>query len=156
MCQKDRPHYTHDWRELHAHLLYPELNVKARVEQDGDVWSRLMVRVEETRDSFRLLKGLLQEGMKEPECVNENLNLKALDDKRMISGQPAWGCVESPRGTEVVWLMLDEDRRIYRCRIRSASYANWPAVPLTIPGNIVPDFPLINKSFELCYSCCDR
>jgi len=52
--------------------------------------------------------------------------------------------------------MLDEERKIYRCRVRSASYANWPAVPLTVPGNIVPDFPLINKSFELCYSCCDR
>lgn len=147
-------HY--DWRELHAHLLYPELKVKAMVEQDGDVWARLMVRVEETRESFRFLKGLLQEGITEPQCVHSNPDLKALESKRMIPWQPTWGCVESPRGTDVVWLMLDDESKIYRCRIRSASYANWPAVPLTVPGNIVPDFPLINKSFELCYSCCDR
>jgi len=144
----------YDWRELHAHLLYPELEVKAMVEQNGDVWSRLMVRVEETRESFRFLRELLQEGMMEPEYVPANSN--TLDDKIMIPWQPAWGCVESPRGTDVVWLMVDDERKIYRCRIRSASYANWPAVPITIPGNIVPDFPLINKSFELCYSCCDR
>jgi len=45
---------------------------------------------------------------------------------------------------------------VYRYRVRSATYSNWPAVPLAVKGNIVPDFPLINKSFELCYACCDR
>ncbi|AFQ43184.1 NADH-quinone oxidoreductase subunit C [Desulfosporosinus meridiei] len=144
----------YDWRELHAHLVYPELKVKAMVENEGDVWSRLMVRVEETRESFRFLRELLQKGWMESEVLD--VNPKALEENMMIPWQPAWGCVESPRGTDVVWLMLDDNNKIYRCRIRSASYANWPAVPLTVPGNIVPDFPLINKSFELCYSCCDR
>lgn len=144
---------AYDWRELHAHLLYPELKVKAMVQQEGDVWSRLMVRVEETRESFRFLRELLQMGMMKP--ADQEIYPKALEDQE-VPWQPAWGCVESPRGTDVVWLMLDAERKIYRCRIRSASYANWPAVPLTVPGNIVPDFPLINKSFELCYSCCDR
>ena len=81
---------------------------------------------------------------------------KSFSEHRLQAWLPAWGCVESPRGTDVIWLMLDDLNKIYRCRVRSASYANWPAVPLTVPGNIVPDFPLINKSFELCYSCCDR
>jgi len=144
-----------DWRELHAYLLYPELNVQSMVEDAGDVWSRLMVRVKETRESFRFLQTLLEEGMKETEG-RSTTTLNSISSHKMRPFQPAWGCAESPRGTDVVWLMLDEERKIYRCRIRSASYANWPAVPLTVPGNIVPDFPLINKSFELCYSCCDR
>lgn len=143
-----------DWRELHAHLLYPELNVKSMVEEDGDCWSRLVVRVKEARESFRFLEVLLREGMESSR--HDDANSKPLTDTKLRSWQPAWGCVESPRGTDVVWLMLDEEAKIYRCRVRSASYANWPAVPLTVPGNIVPDFPLINKSFELCYSCCDR
>ena len=143
-----------DWRELHAHLLYPELGVKSMVEQDGDAWSRLMVRVKETRESFRFLNTLLYEAMQGPEFNYDKPTSIAVDKiKRMY---PAWGCVESPRGTDVIWLMLDSEGKIFRCRVRSASYANWPAVPLTVPGNIVPDFPLINKSFELCYSCCDR
>lgn len=143
-----------DWRELHAYLLYPELKVSAIVEQEGDVWSRLMVRVKETRESFRFLKSLLHEAMKGPEFDYDKSPSMAVEKIKPLS--PAWGCVESPRGTDVIWLMLDDEGKIYRCRIRSASYANWPAVPLTVPGNIVPDFPLINKSFELCYSCCDR
>jgi Ni,Fe-hydrogenase III large subunit len=143
-----------DWRELHDHLLYPELKVRSIVEHDGDVWSRLMVRVRETRESFRFLNTLLREAMKGPE--HENGKSSTISIEKIKPMTPAWGCVESPRGTDVIWLMLDEEGKIYRCRVRSASFANWPAVPLTVPGNIVPDFPLINKSFELCYSCCDR
>ena len=143
-----------DWRELHAHLLYPELKVKSIIEHDGDVWSRLIVRVRETRESFQFLDTLLREAMQGPEFTYDNPASIAKEEIKPMSS--AWGCVESPRGTDVIWLMLDGEGKIYRCRIRSASYANWPAVPLTMPGNIVPDFPLINKSFELCYSCCDR
>jgi Ni,Fe-hydrogenase III large subunit len=52
--------------------------------------------------------------------------------------------------------MADDAGRVDRLRIRSASYANWPLVARAVVGNVVPDFPLINKSFELCYACCDR
>jgi Ni,Fe-hydrogenase III large subunit len=41
-------------------------------------------------------------------------------------------------------------------RLRTASYANWPALAHATAGNLLPDFPLINKSFELCYACVDR
>ncbi len=145
---------ANDWREHHAHLLYPELNVKSMIEQDGDACSRLLVRVNETRESFRFLDTLLREAIKGPASEDKGTTPLTLEKFRQFA--PAWGCVESPRGTDVIWLMLDGEDKIYRCRIRSASYANWPAVPLTAPGNIVPDFPIINKSFELCYSCCDR
>jgi Ni,Fe-hydrogenase III large subunit len=33
---------------------------------------------------------------------------------------------------------------------------NWPALTIAVQGDIIPDFPLINKSFELCYACLDR
>lgn len=149
---------SQDWRECHAHLLYPELGVKPQVEQDGDVWARLMVRVREVRQSFALLTKLLEGDFLHDATEQRSCDSKNAETLSAIS-QPysfAWGCAESPRGTDVVWLMLDEEGKIYRCRIRSAAYANWPAVPLAVLGNIVPDFPLINKSFELCYSCCDR
>jgi Ni,Fe-hydrogenase III large subunit len=65
------------------------------------------------------------------------------------------GITESPRGENVHWVMTGRLGEIYRYRVRSASY-NWSVVPFTVPGNMVPDFPLINKSFELCYACLDR
>lgn len=145
-----------DWRHSHAHLLYPELRVEPQVETSCDVMSRLMVRAREAKQSFDLLEVLLEK-MKDLRDSGEGQSefLRAWET-HIKPYSFAWGCIESPRGTDVVWLMVDENRKIYRCRIRSASYANWPAVPLAVLGNIVPDFPLINKSFELCYSCCDR
>ena len=52
--------------------------------------------------------------------------------------------------------MLDKNQKIYRLFVRSASYPNWPALPIALQGEIIPDFPLVNKSFELCYACLDR
>lgn len=151
-----------DWRALHDHLLYGELQVEPQVEKEGDVWSRFMVRVRETRESFQILAQLLGELRGNSQETSSSKKVPSSPEERVLfhlsdSGLPfAWGCVESPRGMNVIWLMLDDEDKIYRCRIRSGPYANWPAVPLAVLGNIVPDFPLINKSFNLCYSCCDR
>ena len=63
---------------------------------------------------------------------------------------------ESPRGENLHWVRTAADGTIDRYRVRSACYPNWPVVAAAVPGNMVPDFPLINKSFELCYACLDR
>jgi Ni,Fe-hydrogenase III large subunit len=65
------------------------------------------------------------------------------------------GRVESPRGATSCIVEHSGDR-IERLRLRTGSYANWPAVAHAAADNLLPDFPLINKSFELCYACADR
>jgi Ni,Fe-hydrogenase III large subunit len=63
--------------------------------------------------------------------------------------------VESARGASVCVVELAAGN-VRRLRLRTSSYANWPAVAAAVTGNLLPDFPLINKSFELCYACVDR
>ena len=65
------------------------------------------------------------------------------------------GRVESPRGATTCAVELAGDR-VARLHLRTGSYANWPAVAHAAAGYLLPDFPLINKSFELCYACVDR
>ena len=65
------------------------------------------------------------------------------------------GRIESPRG-ETVCVVEADGTTVRRLHLRTGSYANWPALAHTVPGNLLPDFPLINKSFELCYACADR
>jgi Ni,Fe-hydrogenase III large subunit len=48
------------------------------------------------------------------------------------------------------------DGRLRAMHLRTGSYANWPALAHAAAGNLLPEFPLINKSFELCYACVDR
>jgi Ni,Fe-hydrogenase III large subunit len=65
------------------------------------------------------------------------------------------GVVESPRGETACTLRLERGR-VARLHLRTGSYANWPVLARAVVDNLLPDFPLINKSFELCYACVDR
>jgi len=67
------------------------------------------------------------------------------------------GWVEGWRGEVLVVLELEtaagsESARITRCHCHDPSWQNWPVLEHAVIGNIVPDFPLINKSFNLSYS----
>jgi Ni,Fe-hydrogenase III large subunit/Ni,Fe-hydrogenase III component G len=138
-----------DLRRDHPYAAYDRVKFKVPVRTHGDVEDRLLLRISEVRESCSILRQ----------------SLTALADNRgpiRVELEPAaeWssglGWCESARGANFHWVMLDADQRIYRYFIRSASYPNWPALAVAVPGNIIPDFPLINKSFELCYACLDR
>jgi Ni,Fe-hydrogenase III large subunit/Ni,Fe-hydrogenase III component G len=140
-----------DARRDHPHAAYgssSDLVVAVSTLSDGDVHARLSLRALEVRESTRLVRVLASSLPAGP--------LRAA----MPFTLPAWGTglcsIESPRGASVHWLRTDDAGRIDRYHLRSASYANWPAVPLAAHNAIIPDFPLVNKSFELCYACTDR
>jgi Ni,Fe-hydrogenase III large subunit len=62
------------------------------------------------------------------------------------------GWIEGWRGEVFVALELSADAGIRRCHCHDPSWQNWPVLEHAVIGNIVPDFPLINKSFNLSYS----
>jgi Ni,Fe-hydrogenase III large subunit len=111
----------------------------------GDVRARLEQRVLELRQSFDLLDTLLDRGPVTPAVA-------VADAERQPVGI---GLVESPRGATSCVIEC-AGAAVARVRLRTGSYANWPAVAYAAAGNLLPDFPLINKSFELCYACADR
>jgi Ni,Fe-hydrogenase III large subunit len=126
---------------------YAEHRLPVAVRTAGDVQARAEVRIEEVRGSLSLARALLADLPSGPLATP----IASLPPYRV-----GIGVTESPRGANVHWLRTGPAGRIDRYRIRSASYCNWPIVALAVPGNMVPDFPLINKSFELCYACLDR
>jgi Ni,Fe-hydrogenase III large subunit/Ni,Fe-hydrogenase III component G len=62
------------------------------------------------------------------------------------------GIVEGWRGTIVHRVEIDGDARFTRSKIVDPSWFNWPALPVAMADTIVPDFPLVNKSFNLSYA----
>ena len=70
---------------------------------------------------------------------------------RRRSGR-ALGYVEGWRGPVLIALDSGPDGAIRRCHPHDPSWSNWPVLEHAVIGNIVPDFPLINKSFNLSYS----
>lgn len=136
-----------DCRRDFSYEAYDKVSFGVVVHEDGDVLTRIRVRIDEVFNSILLILQILQDLPSGEICTKVGM---------ATAQTTALGWAESARGENCHWLMTDVDNKIYRYRIRSASYSNWPLVALAVPGNIVPDFPLINKSFELCYSCCDR
>ena len=109
-----------------------------------------MVREKEVKESIKIVRQILEL------LNNENTSELRVENLTYRVEEGSWGISESARGSDLHWLMLDKDERVYRLFVRSASYPNWPALPIALHGEIIPDFPLVNKSFELCYACLDR
>ncbi len=136
-----------DMRRDRPYFAYPSLDVVVPMHTAGDAEARFLQRLDEADVSFDMLARLLAHPVSGP--VRGSLPPLPAEGVGI-------GVVESPRGANTHWVRIDERGRIDRLRIRSASFPNWAIVPLSAPGNLIPDFPLINKSFELCYACLDR
>jgi len=140
-----------DARRDHPHAAFSlggDLIPHVETKTAGDVNSRVKIRAQEAFESIRLIQALIAGLPSGPVSA-------AFPDVL-----PKWriglSAVESPRGASIHWLRTDGSGRIDRYHVRSASYANWPAIPYAALNAIIPDFPLVNKSFELCYACTDR
>ena len=126
-----------------AQAPYDTLGVRRATHADGDVAARVAVRFDETVESLRLV----------------NAMLAAMPDGDIAAALPeapasrlAIGCAEGWRGPVFIALESGPDGTIRRCHPHDPSWQNWPVIEHAVIGNIVPDFPLINKSFNLSYS----
>jgi Ni,Fe-hydrogenase III large subunit len=133
-----------DARTFADRLAYSGLEPVAPRRVAGDVQARVEQRAVELLQTFEILDVLLEGPLAacaaSPEDGGQALGL---------------GLVEGPRGATLC-AVEQTGGRIDRAHLRTGSYANWPTVAHAAAGNLLPDFPLINKSFELCYACTDR
>jgi len=135
--------HDYDLRRDHAYAPYHRLQVESPLYQVGDVASRLKVRAEEIGHSLQLLDVLLSELPDGAICV---------DWKAPVANAEGLGLVEGWRGEILCYVRFGEAGRIARFFPRDPSWLNWPALEQLIDGNIVPDFPVCNKSVNGSYS----
>jgi len=134
-----------DVRRDHPYGHYKSAQFEVPVTHYGDVMARAKIRIKEAAISARLIQQIAG-------ALPIGSVLAPLELDGAMHGSSA---VESPRGELFYWLQ-GRDGRLTRCHIKSPSFQNWPAMPFAIADNIIADFPLINKSFNLSYSGCDR
>ena len=122
---------------------YEELEPLKITRQEGDVAARVALRFDELQESCRLAGRILRTLPPGP----------WLDPVGVPYGQAlAIGLIEGWRGPVMIALESGPNGTIRRCHPQDPSWQNWPVLEYAIIGNIVPDFPLINKSFNLSYS----
>ncbi|MEO6800032.1 MAG: NADH-quinone oxidoreductase subunit C [Rhodanobacter sp.] len=125
---------------------YDRLQTRMVLAADGDVAARVQLRFDDITESLRLCRSLLETLPPGPCLVTL---------PTATPNQLGLGLIESWRGPVMIALETAPDNRVRRCHAHDPSWQNWPLVDYAIIGNIVPDFPLINKSFNLAYSGID-
>ncbi|MDR3298777.1 MAG: NADH-quinone oxidoreductase subunit C [Candidatus Accumulibacter sp.] len=131
-----------DLRCNHSCAPYDRLQPRIHVDHNGDVAARALVRFAEINESLGLLRAILRD--MPPGETSCEMHSEA--NKR------GFGWIEGWRGDILAALETGGDGKIRRCHCHDPSWQNWPALEHAVIDNIVPDFPLINKSFNLSYA----
>ncbi|MCX5694773.1 MAG: NADH-quinone oxidoreductase subunit C [Candidatus Omnitrophica bacterium] len=122
--------------------VYDQAKFKMMTQEGGDVLSRLQIRFSEFTESCRLIEEFTR---KLNDCRHTQVN-------PVFKQASALGYTEGWRGPVLCWLKTDSNGLIQRCKIVDPSTHNWQGLSYAVLGNIIPDFPLCNKSFNLSYS----
>jgi Ni,Fe-hydrogenase III large subunit len=133
-------------RDLRRDSPYPpygELYVEVPVRQEGDVAARVRIRMDEVHTSLRLMDAIL-DGLPEG-GIRASFPVPAAESVGL-------GMVEGWRGEILTFVRFGAQGRIERFFPRDPSWFTWPALERLIHGNIVPDFPVCNKSVNGSYS----
>ncbi len=120
---------------------YIELDVPVLI--SGDVHARAWVRIQEIRESIRIIRKFLED------MPDGAISVPVAAP---VADQSGFAAVEGWRGEIIYWLQSGPQGEVNRCMVRDPSSVNWLALELAVLGNIVPDFPLCNKSFNQSYS----
>jgi Ni,Fe-hydrogenase III large subunit len=136
-----------DVRRDHPYEAYAQFPLRVPVYDGGDVWHRMQVRIDEVKESIGIIRAAAGELPGGP---------NAAPPQPVPPGRCALSAIEGWRGEIIHWVRTAPNNRLERCKIKDPSVNNWPALVEAVQGNIIADFPVINKSFNLSYSGTDR
>lgn len=136
-----------DVRRDHTYAAYSRYSFRVPVYQAGDVLHRMQVRIDEVKESLAIIRRAAEE--------SQHGEFRAAIPP-IPPDRCALGAVEGWRGEIIHWIRTGPDNHLERCKIKDPSLNNWPALVEAVQGNIIADFPVINKSFNLSYSGTDR
>jgi Ni,Fe-hydrogenase III large subunit/Ni,Fe-hydrogenase III component G len=139
--------FEYDLRRDFPHAFYDQVQFSVPVFTEGDVQRRMVVRREEILQSLSIIRQTLSRLPSGPVQIEIG---------EVPADRIALGYVEGWRGEIFHWIHTEPGNRLARCKVKDPSLQNWPALTEAILGNIIPDFPVVNKSFNLSYSGTDR
>ena len=137
-----------DCRRDHPYAAYDRVEFNVITAHDGDVWSRLMVRMREVFESISIIRQCLEKMEDGP------LQLEITDE--LPIGRIGISSVEAPRGESHHFVITGENNRPRRWRVRAPTYQNLQGVPAMIKDQQIADMTISLGSIDPCFSCTDR
>jgi NADH-quinone oxidoreductase subunit D len=164
----------YDARKQHPYSSYEKFDFTVPVRTENDVYARYLCRVEEMRQSARIIKQVL-EGMPSGEHRANVPNMTLPDREKMKTQMEAliyhfkivtegyrvpagevYQVVESPRGEVGYYMVADGTSHPYRCHVRGPSFGNLQAVPQMVVGTLIADVIASIGSMDFVLGDCDR
>ena len=163
-----------DLRKSQPYDVYDRMEFDVPVGTSGDCYDRFMVRVEEVRQSARIMRQCLNEM---PDGPVSSTDRKIVPPKRAEMKQsmealihhfklytegfhvPAgevYVATESPKGEFGVYLVSDGTNKPYRCKIRPTAFSHLQAMDFMCKGHMLPDATAILGAIDIVFGECDR
>ncbi len=163
-----------DLRKSQPYDVYAKMNFDIPVGTRGDCYDRFMVRVEEVRQSARIMKQCLAEM---PEGPIASFDRKVVPPKRAemkqsmealihhfklytegfhVPAGEAYVATESPKGEFGVYLVSDGTNKPYRCHFRATGFSHLQAMDFLCKGHMLADAPAILGSLDVVFGEVDR
>ncbi len=137
----------YDVRVDNPYAAYDKLKVNAVTRENGDVYSRFMVRLEEVVESIHIVEQCIKQMTNGPTC---------LDYMPDIPEGEAIAKSEAPRGELIYYASTNGTAIPERIKWRVPTYPNWEALNVMLPGSKIADIPVVIGSIDPCISCTER
>ncbi|MSO97782.1 MAG: NADH-quinone oxidoreductase subunit D [Rhodospirillaceae bacterium] len=163
-----------DLRKAQPYDGYEDMDFDIAIGKNGDCYDRYLVRVEEMRQSIRIIKQCLEKMPSGPVRVNDRKimsppraemkssmealihHFKLYTEGYKVPAGEVYAAVEAPKGEFGVYIVADGTNRPYRCRIRAPGFAHLQCMDFMLRGHMLPDVPAVLGSIDIVFGEVDR
>jgi len=141
---------AYDIRKTEPYAAYDQVEFDIPTEPEGDTYARYLVRLEEMRQSGRIVRQGL-DNMPEGPIRAEKLRTRMKPPAGEVYHE-----VEGPRGVQGFYVVSDGGERPYRCHFRAPSFVNLGAINAMSEGGLVADLVAVIGTLDIVLGDCDR
>ncbi len=163
-----------DLRKSQPYDGYEDMEFDIAIGKNGDCYDRYLVRVEEMRQSIRIIKQCLEKMPTGPVRVNDRKimsppraemkssmealihHFKLYTEGYKVPAGEVYAAVEAPKGEFGVYIVSDGTNRPYRCRIRAPGFVHLQGMDFMLRGHMLPDVPAVLGSIDIVFGEVDR
>jgi NADH-quinone oxidoreductase subunit D len=163
-----------DLRKAQPYDVYGEMDFDIPIGKSGDCWDRYLVRMEEMRQSLRIMSQALERMPAGPHMINDRKvsppprhvmkqsmealihHFKLYTEGYHVPAGETYTAVEAPKGEFGVYLVADGSNRPYRCKIRAPGFAFLQGTDFMSRGHMLADVVAIIGSMDIVFGEVDR
>ena len=163
-----------DLRKSQPYDCYDQFKFKIPIGKNGDCYDRYLCRVEEMRESVKIIKQCLELMPKGPiktldgkisappkKDIKQSMealihHFKLFTEGYRVDKDEIYTAVEAPKGEFGIYLISDGSSKPYKCKIRAPGFSHLQAMDYLIKGHMLADVPAVLGSLDIVFGEIDR